>query len=252
MKIHRLLLPLCSAALLVAVAPAQQQLPGKAKPVAPRSQAPVQEVKTGDQVRWLANWSLRDVAAKADAEHFRFASLFASENAAQNAKQKAADAKRPKLVVVTFWSCKCPWQNAWDPELSAIAKDYASKGVRVIGIDSNKAEVADPSMILKYREKTGLGFPVLLDPGNQLADRFGAKTTPHIYLIDAKGKVLYTGAVDNDARQELKEEDRQLYLRDALDAALAGKAPPKASTPPKGCGIKRAKRQKSDTLPARG
>ncbi len=262
---------LFSAAALAAPAVAQQKLPGKAVPQDPRSRMPVKEVAAGDDVRWIANWSLPEVLAKGE-QPFSFAELLITKkgkgdidaaaeaaDAAGDADEGAgaADAKaeaaaaRPELLVLCFWSYACPWQNAWDPEIDAIAEEYRERGVRLIGVDSNVKEVAAPDKIRAYRERTGIGFPILLDPGNRLADRFGAKTTPHIYLVDKRGEVLYTGAVDDDAHQKLAPEKRRPYLRQALDAALAGEEIAVTSSPPKGCGIKRAPRKKSDDVPAR-
>ncbi len=182
-------------------------------------------VQVGADVIWLKNVELKTPAGR----DFTFRTFLP--------RRKGEGMEKGSLFVISFWSCKCPWSKAWDTALSGIARDYAEKGVHVIGIDSNKTETVEE--ISRYREKESIPFPVLVDPGNKLADRFGAKTTPHIFLVNREGKVVYTGAIDNDARRTLEPEKRQTWLRDALDAVLAGKEVPKTETPPVGCGIKR-------------
>ncbi|MFQ5748239.1 MAG: redoxin domain-containing protein [Planctomycetota bacterium] len=182
-------------------------------------------VQVGADMTWLKNVQLHT----ADGREFTFREFLP--------RPKGEEMGQGSLFVISFWSCKCPWSKAWDTALSAIARDYAGQGVRVIGIDSNKTETVKE--INRYRKKESIPFPVLIDPGNKLADRFGAKTTPHIFLVNRDGKVVYTGAIDNDARRTLEPGKRQTWLRDALDAVLAGKEVPKTETAPVGCGIQR-------------
>lgn len=183
-------------------------------------------VAVGSQVRWVADYPFRTT----NGEEIRMSEWF---------KPKSKDAKAgeaPKVLVLTFWSASCPWQQAWDPELKAIQADYAAKGVKVVGINSNHTETAEKTK--KHVKSTGLNFPVLMDPGSKVAHRFGARTTPHIYMIDAKGNVLFTGAIDNDAKKKKAEDKRRHYLRDALDETLAGKPVTTSVTKPQGCTIK--------------
>jgi len=225
----RLMPAALAPALLLALAPAAPaQVPKKgtlsrnavhkAAPIAPT-------VQVGADVTWLKNVQLH----AADGREFTFREFLP--------RPKGQEMEQGSFFVISFWSCKCPWSKAWDTALSAIARDYADKGVRVVGIDSNKTETVKE--INKYRKKESIPFPVLIDAGNKLADRFGAKTTPHIFLVDRQGKVVYTGAIDNDARRTMEPEKRQTWLRDALDAVLAGNEVPKTETAPVGCGIKR-------------
>lgn len=242
----RLAVPWFALAVALAASPAV-----RAQEPAPAAAAklPNKIVVAGDDVRWLANWALRECEAEADAAPFRFADLLATEE--ESAEKPAEKPAPPELLVLCFWSRTCPWQEAWNPELAAIARDYAGQRVRVLAIDSNEDELKDPAKIRSHKRKLGLTIPILLDDASLLAARFGARTTPHIYLIDRAGSVLYTGAVDNDARRESPAEERQAYLRNALDAALAGQEIALSSTPPKGCSIKFARPPKNDKVPFR-
>jgi peroxiredoxin len=93
-------------------------------------------------------------------------------------------------------------------------------------------------------KKAEVTFPVLVDQGNVVADRFSAKTTPHLFVIDREGKLRYTGALDDDSngKKQKAGEKVETHAADAVAALLAGKAPETSSTPPVGCTIKRVKK----------
>ncbi|HKD99591.1 MAG TPA: redoxin domain-containing protein, partial [Planctomycetota bacterium] len=93
--------------------------------------------------------------------------------------------KKDKIVVVDFWSHACPWSRAWDGELSKIAKDFASKNVVVVAIDSNKPDKVED--IQKYAKDKSLAFEVFVDADAKVADAFGGQTTPDIFVIGADG-----------------------------------------------------------------
>jgi len=155
--------------------------------------------------------------------------------------------KKDKILVLSFWSHTCPWSRGWDAELSKIAKDYASKNVVIVGIDSNKAGNSDGGKntdsaedVARYRKETSLAFEVFLDPQSTVANLFGGQTTPDVFVIGVDGKVHYTGRVD-DMEKPGGEKVEKHYLRSALDAIVAGKPVAEANTKPAGCSIKRAK-----------
>ncbi len=151
-----------------------------------------------------------------------------------------------KVVVVHFWSTRCPFVRISDPKMVALAKTYSKKGVVFLGINANHTELqkkgtkkTDFAELKKIAKKRGLPYPILVDPENKVADRFQARTTPHCYVIDAKGILRYQGALDNDPRGR-KAEGVRNYLAEALDAVLTGKKVLKPNTRPYGCSIKRA------------
>jgi len=144
-------------------------------------------------------------------------------------------AAKGKGVVVVFVSTRCPFSNAYNARMSALAKQYAAKGIALVGINSNNNE--PDSEVAEHAKKNGLAFPVLKDAGNKVADAYGANHTPEAYVIDASGKLVYHGRID-----ESKEEGeaRSHDLANAIDAVLAGKPVPAAETKAFGCSIKRA------------
>ena len=142
--------------------------------------------------------------------------------------------KGSKGTVFIFLSAQCPVVKGYVERIQAVAKDYSGKGVNFVGINSNSTE--DLAWV-KSNAEANFKFPVLIDSGNKVADKWGASVTPEVYFFDADGKLAYRGGIDNDRRGENITKN---YLRDALDSALAGKAIAEKETNAFGCTIKRA------------
>jgi thiol-disulfide isomerase/thioredoxin len=149
-----------------------------------------------------------------------------------------------KTVVLDFWSIECPVSKGYEGRFKEIYADYSKKGVVFLMIDANSGEVggagADPfAGIKKYVKDASIPYPVLADRKNVVADRFAAQTTPHVFILDDKGKLRYAGGVDDDPDFKKESKAVKSYLREALDALLAGKEPPQTTSKPHGCSIKR-------------
>ena len=138
-------------------------------------------------------------------------------------------------TVLLFVSVQCPVSNAYNERMEKLTADYNAKGIAVIGINSNVAE--DAAAVKAHAAENKLSFPILKDAGNKIADRLGATVTPEAYFLDANNKLLYHGRIDN-ARNPAQLETSD--LRNALDAALAGKTIEKTEAKAFGCSIKRA------------
>jgi peroxiredoxin len=137
-------------------------------------------------------------------------------------------------AVVIFIATKCPVSNAYNDRMEKLAQDYKAKGINVIGINSNNTEPA--SEVKSHAAEKHLTFAILKDDGNKIADRLGANHTPEAYVIDASGKLVYHGRIDNAQNPtNITSND----LRDALDAILAGKPIQKTTSVAFGCSIKR-------------
>jgi peroxiredoxin len=145
-----------------------------------------------------------------------------------------ASLKGSKGTVVIFIATKCPVSNAYNARMAKLAEDYKSKGVSVVGINSNVAELADE--VKKHAAEHSLAFTILKDAGNVIADRFDAQVTPEAFVLDASGKLVYHGRIDNSRNGDSITASE---LRDALDAVLAGKAVEKQEAKAFGCSIKR-------------
>jgi peroxiredoxin len=139
-----------------------------------------------------------------------------------------------KGAVIIFVATKCPVSNAYNDRMQKVYEDYQAKGVSVIGINANSTEPA--AEVKSHAAEKGLKFAILKDDGNKIADRLGATRTPEAYVLDASGKLVYHGRIDNSQKPEgITSND----LRDALDEMLAGKAISKTGGAAFGCSIKR-------------
>ena len=138
-------------------------------------------------------------------------------------------------TVLLFIAVQCPVSNAYNERMAKLAEDYQAKGIAIVGINSNVAE--DAAAVKAHATEHKLSFPILKDPGNKIADRLGAAVTPEAYFLDANNKLIYHGRIDN-SRNAAQVESND--LRNALDAALAGKAIEKTEAKAFGCTIKRA------------
>ena len=142
-------------------------------------------------------------------------------------------------VLVLVQSCNhCPYVQAWDGRLSEIARDYAGRGVRVVAVSSNDAEAYPEDSfeeMQKRAEQNGFAFDYLYDEPQAVARALEAERTPEVFVYDRDRRLRYHGAID-DNRDETAVSQR--YLREALDALLAGQDPPVAETPAVGCTVK--------------
>jgi peroxiredoxin len=141
-------------------------------------------------------------------------------------------------ATVVFWTCNhCPYALAWHDRMVEVADDYADRGVRFLAVNSNDAEryPADSPEAMRERvERERWPFPYLWDADQSAARAWGAQVTPHLFVLDGELRLRYEGAADADHQDPSL---RAGWLREALDALLAGGEPP-ASTEPVGCSIK--------------
>jgi len=140
-------------------------------------------------------------------------------------------------TLVVFTCNHCPYALAWHDRIAAVARDYPN--VKVLAVSSNDA-VRYPrdsyeAMRARVQADGGWPMPYLYDETQDVARAYGAKTTPDCFLIDAQGRVVYRGAPDADHEDP---SQNAAWLRDAIDATLAGSAPATAQTTPVGCSIK--------------
>jgi peroxiredoxin len=149
-------------------------------------------------------------------------------------KHSLIDYKSSKVIVLMFIATQCPVSNSYNTRMVELYKDYASKGVTFIGINSNKQENVEE--VRNHSTEHGFEFVVLKDWNNVVADKLEASVTPEIYVLNSKREVLYHGRIDDSSRENrVTTKD----LRTALDRILAGKAVEVTETKAFGCSIKR-------------
>ena len=152
------------------------------------------------------------------------------------------DAKGKNGLLVIFSCNTCPWVIAWEDRYVELADTYKDKGVGIVAINSNETQfenVDSMEEMQAHAKEQGYNFYYTMDNGSKLASEFGATRTPHIYLFDKKDKLVYRGAIDDNARKPDKVENT--YLADAIDNMLAGNTIDPTATKALGCAIKFAK-----------
>jgi len=154
---------------------------------------------------------------------------------ANHSLDEYADA--PALAVV--WSCNhCPYVQAWEGRMIELQREYGDRGFRLVAINSNDADSYPEDSFDEMRkraEQQGFNFDYLYDEDQSVLRAYGAERTPEVFLFDRDRKLVYHGAID-DSRDETEVSQR--YLRDAIEAVLAGEEPSMRETAAVGCSVK--------------
>jgi hypothetical protein len=141
-------------------------------------------------------------------------------------------------TVVVFTCNHCPYALAWHERLLQVARDYEGRA-RFLAVNPNDAEryPRDSFDAMKQRVQADGGWPhpYLRDESQEAARAYGAQTTPDVFVLDAQRVLRYRGAPDADYRDE---GQNAAWLREALDAVLAGEEPARPETEPVGCSVK--------------
>ncbi len=150
-----------------------------------------------------------------------------------------SELKDKKAVIVIFSCNHCPYVQAYENRMIDIQKVYAEKGAQVVAINSNETKNHPDDSFENMQARANLkkfNFLYLRDDSQEVARAFGATHTPHIFLFDQAGDLRYTGKIDDNWQEPAKVTKR--FLRDALDAVLAGKPVAEPETFAIGCTIK--------------
>ncbi len=158
-------------------------------------------------------------------------------------KAHALTEYRGKTVVLEWFNPGCPFVKYAHTEgpLVSMAKDEVAKDVVWLAINSGapgkQGHGADASG--EGKATFGMEHPILLDDSGAVGHAYGAEKTPHVYLIDAQGTLVYRGAIDNAPFGEVDGGgETRNHLAAALEELRAGKAISTAQTPPYGCTVK--------------
>jgi thioredoxin-related protein len=153
-------------------------------------------------------------------------------------------------LIVIFTSNTCPFVigfndgtfGGWENSYNSIFEKAKAHSIDVVLVNSNEAKrEGGESLSDMTKRKSDKGFMMsyVLDKNSELANAFGAKTTPHIFFFDRNLNLIYTGSIDNSFEDKRKTDVP--YLMNAIDAYSKGKKIKTKSTAPKGCSIKRMK-----------
>jgi peroxiredoxin len=144
-----------------------------------------------------------------------------------------------KIVVLEWFNYDCPFVK---PHYKAgtfanLANKYAENGV--IWLTVNSTHYANTQTNKEWAQKHNVAHPILDDRTGKVGRLFGATNTPHMFIIDADGKIAYKGAIDNAPLGKVKGEYVN-YVDKALAQLTAGKTVSLAKTKPYGCSVKYA------------
>ena len=155
-------------------------------------------------------------------------------------KKISLDNVKGENGLLVIFSCNtCPWVIKWEDRYVELAEKYKPKGIGVIAINSNETTFKSSDSMDKMKEHAkdnNYNFFYAMDEGSKLAREFGASKTPHVFLFDKNDKLVYRGAVDDNANKARKV--KKPYVANAIDAMLTGNDIKYASTKALGCGIK--------------
>jgi peroxiredoxin len=150
-------------------------------------------------------------------------------------RQHSPSGHSGKILVLEFWSFKCPVSLAYNDRVAALQDKYRSRGVVVLAVAANENE--SPAEIARNADNLKVPFPILLDRDGRVATQLQATHTPSVFILDGNGILRYRGAVDNN--RQVGRPGRRAFVEDALDALLAGRPVDQPITKEFGCRIKR-------------
>ncbi|MEO9885483.1 MAG: redoxin domain-containing protein [Balneola sp.] len=150
------------------------------------------------------------------------------------------DAAKENGLVVIFSCNTCPWVERWEDRYPMVSNIASENEVGMIALNPNedyrdRGDGMDD--MIKRAKKMNYDFPYTLDKDHEIADAFGATRTPHVYLFNADMKLVYVGAIDDNARDANSVDS--FYLKDAIEQMTAGKKVTVPATKSLGCTIKR-------------
>jgi len=158
--------------------------------------------------------------------------------------QRLSDHKG-KFVVLEWHNQGCPYtkKHYESGNMQRLQKDWTGKGVvwfTVISSAPGKQGYVTAAQENDYVKRINASpTAVLMDPQGTLGRLYGAKTTPHMYIIDPSGNLIYNGAIDDHPTADQADiSGSKNYVSAALGEALAGKPVTTASTTPYGCSVK--------------
>lgn len=180
---------------------------------------------------------------KAEAIPGKAAPAFSGKDA--HGKKQTLDTYKGKWVVLEWFNKDCPYvkKHYNSQNMQNLQKEYVQRGVVWLTVNSSakgKQGFTKPAEALKVAKTNGsAASAIILDSEGVIGKAYGAKTTPHMYIINPKGQVVYAGGIDdNDSADPAVIEKSKNYVKAALDEALAGNEVSIKTSRPYGCSVK--------------
>ena len=160
-------------------------------------------------------------------------------------KTQSVSQYKGKYVVLEWFNPECPFvkKHYGSGNMQKLQEEFSKKGVVWLSIDSSApgleghltADQANAKMTEWKTKQTAF----VLDPDGKAGQAYGAKNTPHMFVINPEGKIVYEGAIDSKASANPADiTSATNYVKVALDESLAGKTVSNATTKPYGCSVK--------------
>jgi alkyl hydroperoxide reductase subunit AhpC len=146
-----------------------------------------------------------------------------------------------KTVVLEWINPNCPFSVRHADEKTMVETAGKHSEVVWLAVNSTRqghSDYLEPAAHLAYNKTKGIDYPVLYDSSGTVGHAYDARTTPHMFIIDEQGKLIYNGAIDNDPSGRTGKTERVNYVDTGLAAHAGGKAPEPSTTKPYGCSVK--------------
>lgn len=156
-------------------------------------------------------------------------------------KEVSLESLKGKIVVLEWFNPDCPFIVKHHKTLTTfndLNAKYKGKDVVLLAVNSSADGKQGSGKERNAKAKTDykMEYPILLDADGKVGRAFGARTTPHVFVIDAKGVLAYSGAIDDD--NSIDGAGKTNYAANAVDSLLKGESVAKAETKPYGCSVK--------------
>lgn len=143
-----------------------------------------------------------------------------------------------KALIVVFSCNHCPYVRDYEDRMVQLQRDYSKKGVSLVAINSNDdhdyPEDSFEKMVQRSKDK-GFNFPYLRDETQEVARKYGAICTPHVFAFDHNRVLQYKGRIDDNRNSAMVTVHD---LRNAIESMITGGRPRVQETRPFGCSIK--------------
>lgn len=162
------------------------------------------------------------------------APLFSLEN--QNGETVSLSDYKDGIVVLEWLNPDCPYvqRHYRETTMKTLSEKYNEK---VTWLAINSTHYMDSTVNENWKNTHMVNYPILNDNGGEVGKSYGAKTTPHMFIIN-KGVVVYAGAIDDDPHGENSADKRNQYVNIGLGEITAGNAITTSETKPYGCSVK--------------
>jgi peroxiredoxin len=141
------------------------------------------------------------------------------------------------VIVLVFLGNHCPVVQAYDDRVIDLTNAYKGKSVKVVGVCVNDMDEDRLPAIKEKAKEKNFNYVYGYDESGKIGHEYGAAHTPEFFILDKTRTIRYHGALDDN---QTESKVKKTYVKDAVDALLAGKEVALPETAPRGCGIKYA------------